>query len=422
MTVDMEDRPVARTREFRAVVVQMGARRGYDLAKMLHAKGHLSALLTDACWHTGEEMSAKLARAAGVADQTMKRRTASFLEPGALKARPVANIAGKVADLLTSNTEARYRAEDWLLGRGLSNRDLDQTSVLVNSAGNGGLSLLRRAKSRGVKVVTDVIITPKHYSITRDLSAAWPHWEETDDTRADEERFLQFWRQLVDVSDLLLCPSARVEADLIDLFPTAHGRTCVLPYTLGDFQVAAGEPEPKTVLFVGAAGVRKGIPYLGQAATLLKPKGYRFLVVGPVAEDVPAFDECKDLDFLGKRSRDDVSRQMAGADVFCLPSFAEGQASVTLEALSRGLPLVVSRESGAPIEDGIHGRFIEPDNPVSIARAIEEICEDRGMRGAMSTRALEHAGNFTLDAVGSRLIELLQALTDGVDGSIANNL
>ena len=57
--------------------------------------------------------------------------------------------------------------------------------------------------------------------------------------------------------------------------------------------------------------------------------------------------------------------RLAAADVFCLPSFAEGVPVVLMEAMAAGLPVVATQIMGIPelVRDGESGLLVPPGRP-----------------------------------------------------------
>jgi glycosyltransferase involved in cell wall biosynthesis len=77
------------------------------------------------------------------------------------------------------------------------------------------------------------------------------------------------------------------------------------------------------------------------------------------------------------------------ADLFILPSRNEGLPNVVLEAMSCGLPSVVSRVSGAIdiIEHGISGMLFNVDDERTFVDAVKPLMADRQRRTGMGRRA-----------------------------------
>jgi glycosyltransferase involved in cell wall biosynthesis len=85
-------------------------------------------------------------------------------------------------------------------------------------------------------------------------------------------------------------------------------------------------------------------------------------------------------------------------------------ASVSLEALARGVPCVVTKAAGAPIIDQHDGLIVQERDPAGIAAAIRSICENRDLRRAMSDCALETAKRHEGGIIGDELLLLLKRL------------
>ena len=75
----------------------------------------------------------------------------------------------------------------------------------------------------------------------------------------------------------------------------------------------------------------------------------------------------------------------AGADVFCLPSFAEGVPVVLMEAMASGRAVVTTRIAGVPelVDDGISGLLVVPGNVGQLATALERLASSPEEREKM---------------------------------------
>lgn len=96
--------------------------------------------------------------------------------------------------------------------------------------------------------------------------------------------------------------------------------------------------------------------------------------------------------FQGAVGQDDILEWYAWADVFCLPSFAEGVPVVLMEAMATGLPVVTTTIAGIPelVGDGTSGFLVPPGRADALARAWRR-CEDPLVR-----RRLGQAGRETV--------------------------
>jgi glycosyltransferase involved in cell wall biosynthesis len=392
------------------LVIQMGARRRYELARMLQQHDVLAALHTSTAWREGEVPSLLYRKLFGVTEGVVKRRTVLGVPGQKVRTTVLTEPLGMLFEWLGAGQEMRFRAEDWVLGRSARRAGLAGASIVLSTTGNGGVDFLRWARGQGARIVNDIVITPRVYDILAEERLYWPGWELARRFAADAACYRRHMEKVVAVSDLLISPSDTVDDGLTTVTGFDARKLVRVPYSLGASTPHIGVPVPKRVLFAGQAGLRKGIPYLAEAARLLMPLGYEFRVAGTTPAGIRERPECTALTFLGHLGPDELAAEMRSADVFCLPSLAEGMASVTLEALCAGLPCVVTRSAGAPVRDGLNGAIVPERNGPAIAEAIRGICEDRPARARMSEAALAIAVRHRLDLVGDRLIEVLAGL------------
>lgn len=95
----------------------------------------------------------------------------------------------------------------------------------------------------------------------------------------------------------------------------------------------------------------------------------------------------------------DMPRVYASADAFVFPTAYEAFPLAILEAAASGVPLLVTRVSGAEdlLVDGVNGRFISPDAN-DIARRLNELACDLRSARQMSEEARMAAARFTWKA------------------------
>lgn len=92
--------------------------------------------------------------------------------------------------------------------------------------------------------------------------------------------------------------------------------------------------------------------------------------------------------------REDVAALIAGCDVFCLPSFAEGLPLVLLEAMAHGKPVVATPVGGTPelVVDGVTGLLVPPGDEAALAEALGRVLSDDGL-----ARRLGEAGRARVE-------------------------
>lgn len=127
----------------------------------------------------------------------------------------------------------------------------------------------------------------------------------------------------------------------------------------------------KRFLFVGNITKEKGIIELLEASDALDDT-YTIHLYGTINPDMEEFDF---LPYRAKYQRalnhDEVLHTMAQYDILILPSYREGYPGVIIEALSIGLPVIVSDLSGIrEMVDETCARFVRPGNITDIIQGI----------------------------------------------------
>jgi len=222
---------------------------------------------------------------------------------------------------------------------------------------------------------------------------------------------------------IAMTPESVAELESIE-YPTAR----VLKVTNGIPLVAATSSashssETVSAVYVGRLSPEKGLPDLLRAwarvrAHATRPIKLSVIGDGPQEAELQALTARLDLgqtvEFCGYRG--DVSAELAKADVFVLPSYAEGNSNAILEAMSAGLPIVATRVGGASIQLGNAGeRFlVPPGDREALAEAMLELIEDEALRlrvGAAMRRRIESV--FAIDRVAAVYEEAYALILSG---------
>jgi glycosyltransferase involved in cell wall biosynthesis len=90
--------------------------------------------------------------------------------------------------------------------------------------------------------------------------------------------------------------------------------------------------------------------------------------------------------FLGAVEHDRMTDLYDEADVFCLPSFAEGVPVVLMEAMAMEIPVVATAIMGVPelVDDEVHGLLVPPARPDRLAEALVRLLADPALRKRMA--------------------------------------
>lgn len=280
--------------------------------------------------------------------------------------------------------------------------------------------LLNAARQKGLHTGLDQTMAP-WATVERMLAEErqrWPDWEAHQSPKGWEvlaDREAQEW----DTADVIICGSSYV----IDAMSENGGpvdRCRVVPYGY-DGKLQGHEPRPDQpspvgrrlrVLFLGTVELRKGMPYLMQAAEMLGGQNVEFRVVGPINVSDMALSQLRRVaDVRGPVPRSDVSDHYRWADVFLLPTLAEGSANVCYEAMAHGLPVITTPNAGSVVRDGQDGWIIPARSAQAIAVCIEPLVDNREPLQYMGISAHKRAANFTWERYGTELVKAIHSVT-----------
>jgi len=185
-----------------------------------------------------------------------------------------------------------------------------------------------------------------------------------------------------------------------------------------DFDVSWGLPsDALLILFLGRLHPIKGADRLLQAFLRLQARIPQAVLVmaGPDEWGLEAkFRECIQAAGLGRRvffpgmvSGNDKLDLLARANLFCLPSDAEGFSMAVLEALASATPVLLSPGCHFPeIEAAGAGRVVSHE-PEALAIALADLLADPGKLRAMGGRGREWvAQHYSWDRITDQLLDV----------------
>ncbi len=152
-------------------------------------------------------------------------------------------------------------------------------------------------------------------------------------------------------------------------------------------------------LFVGWMVEKKGVRELLDAASKLSSLGYNFRLkfagggdlLEEVTQSISALKLCGKVEVLGWKCKVDIIEELRKSDVFVLPSKAEGFPNAMLEAMSLGLPCIVT-DVGAVSDSLINdfnGFLLEDSNACHIYDAMLKYLENNNLVSKHSKNTLE---------------------------------
>ena len=157
------------------------------------------------------------------------------------------------------------------------------------------------------------------------------------------------------------------------------------------------------VAFVGHFINRKGSKRLSDALGRFDDIKSIFIGKGP---EEPV---CNNIVFKGRLPHEQIAEYLNAADVFVLPTLAEGCCNAIVEAMACGLPII---SSNLPFNDDIldesNSIRIDPKNVDEIANAISKLRDNKEMRESMSNSSLSLASALTIDKRAEKILSFIE--------------
>ena len=117
--------------------------------------------------------------------------------------------------------------------------------------------------------------------------------------------------------------------------------------------------------------------------------------------------------FLGQVDKKNLVKLYQNATLFIFPSYHEGLPGVVLEAMSCGLPIIVTDVRGNRdlISHRENGIIIPPKEPKKIVEAINMLLEDENLREFLGKNARNTiVENYTWDIVANKMLKCYESL------------
>ena len=174
-------------------------------------------------------------------------------------------------------------------------------------------------------------------------------------------------------------------------------------------------PSGGPILFMGTIEPRKNVATLLRAYGELvsrRPDAPPLVLAGrvvPACQDVltsirqpPLAGRVRAIGYVSGPDRERLYRD---ASILVMPSLDEGFGMPAVEAMTIGLPVVVSERGALPEVVGDAGLLIDPEDPGAIAAAIERLLCSSELAAKLSDAGKARAARFTWTGSATRLLD-----------------
>lgn len=174
-----------------------------------------------------------------------------------------------------------------------------------------------------------------------------------------------------------------------------------------------GLPE-RYVLSLGSLEPRKNIKLILESWRQWKnkPPGLKLVIAGgssKIFSDAKIEDVPEDVFFTGRVLEEDLPGIYAAAEIFIYPSLYEGFGLPPLEAMSCGVPVIVSNSTSLPEVVGGAAVLIDPTSEADLCSAMDYILSDAKVSEKLIINGLERASKFSWQKTAKLTLEIIES-------------
>lgn len=200
-----------------------------------------------------------------------------------------------------------------------------------------------------------------------------------------------------------------VDSRIIRVFPNGINQNIFYPRDKDKMRKQFGYPEHAFIVaYVGYFTEIKGSKRLSDALEHFDDVYSLFIGSG---QETP---NCRRILFQGSLKQPEIAEMLSAADVFVLPTIAEGCCNAIIEAMGCGLPVISSSKAfNDDILDARCAIRIDTTNVDEIVGAIELLKSDPELRRKMSKAALEKANHLSIGKRAEGIREWIEECVNG---------
>lgn len=232
------------------------------------------------------------------------------------------------------------------------------------------------------------------------------------------EKYCKYFQPEIACSDYFFVAGEFARSCLIDqgaqpeqcfLIPYGVDTSCFTP----DYHI----PEDGILHFVytGRLEAAKGIIYVLDAFQRAFNEGIRFKLhlVGTVDMPMEKIDSCKDfVELHGFLTKEELAQLYHRSQVYVMCSLWEGRSLSIIEALSCGLPSIITTSTGMTdcISDGENGFIVPPANADAIYEKVKWFAEHQKCLSDMSKMAVQSVGEMTWEDYDRNIADAMNTI------------
>jgi glycosyltransferase involved in cell wall biosynthesis len=393
-------------------VAQLGARMHYAVPEIFQNNGNLNNFYTD-LYNKGL-YNALTKKSKSKYLSALQNRKSLILNDKNVIHNPFLALDYKLQISKCRNQTEKFKVYNQINSKFckwvIKNVEWDKIDV-VYTFNSASLEIIEKAHQEGKKVIMEQCIAPFEIEqkILFEEFEKFPIW---NNNNANEYSFSIEYenykkREIYELSlaDIVLCPSSFVSESIKSL-NINKTKIKVVPYGFTNSDILHIKKQNNTklnILTIGA-GIRKGTQYILDAAKSMSNL-VNFTIIGNLGTSNKELikEISEHVNYVGVVNRNEVQKYYLNSDVFLLPSLCEGSATVIYEAISYGLPVITTYNSGSLIEDMFNGLIIKQGSADAIREAIMQLINS-DLLGFLTENVKNSQYPFSKEAYAERLI------------------
>ncbi len=344
----------------------------FNVAEQLHAHGHLHTLMTGYPY--------------------FKVRQHTTLPRHRLRTLPhvtaVCHLGRMLPKTMSCGLDSQW-GQTRLWDQAVSRR-IPQGIDLLDTYAGMSLKTIRVAKKRGIRTVLERGSSHRAYQVKiledEHRRFGLPFHHESEMMEAELQEYAE--------TDAISIPSGFVRRSFLEQGVSAS-KLLQVPYGV---DLSRFRPEPRLddrfrILFIGGFTLRKGVPYLLEAWSMLRLVNAELWFVGgpdPTLLEHLGHVNTPGVRFCGVVPNAQLRHTISQCDAMVLPSVEEGLAMVIPQAMACGIPVIHTSNTGGSdiVRPEVDGYEVPIRDAQAIAEKIQRFHDDRDLARHMGRNAL----------------------------------
>ena len=163
------------------------------------------------------------------------------------------------------------------------------------------------------------------------------------------------------------------------------------------------------IAFCGRFNDRKGVFRVDEALKRLNNPHIKAIYIGSPMDNCKEEPNYERTAFKGQLPHHEIVHYLNAADVFVLPSMAEGCPNSVIEAMACGLPIISSDLSfNYDILDDTNSILVNPADVDAIVKAIDRLQEDKQLYSRLQRGVINKASSLRIEERVKQILQLIQ--------------